>query len=589
MKKWIRWQGLGIFFVLVVLFSVIWFLLVDRAVEKLIERSGTKALGAKVELDKADVSLLPPGLKLVRLQVTNPDAPMRNAVEIANIAMALDPFPLLRRKVIIEEMALDGVRFNTARKTSGAVKTTPGAGPMSQAPPSAEAQKGSLPGKCGKFSLPDFKAIDVKKILDTEELASLKQIKDFQAVIQSEKDQWQAKLSALPGAEQFSEYKKKIDGMKSGKGGFGGLLGAAADVSVMKKQIQNDLNQIKSARSQLDAKTASFNGRFKRLKGISDLDVGRLKEKYMPSAAGMQNMGLLLFGDHLCQWSQKALKWYQKIKPHLKKGAQKEASKDAAAPLRGKGLDVRFTEKAPLPDFLIKTAQAGLILSMGDVRGTIRNITPDQDILGAPLTFTFLGEKLQNIGLLKLDGSVDHTRPSAPRQNVNLLLRALQIKDAPLSDASTLPMILKEAKATFKMNAALAENRINAHINADLESVNVSSSAAADTTLLAQSITAALADIRQIAAEADVTGPLHDYQLDIRSNLDAVVKQAVEKAIKQKITQFEKELRGGIMAKVKTPLGETQASLNGFGDIRKQLTRRLDMGGGLLKGVNLSF
>ncbi len=47
---------------------------------------------------------------------------MKNAIEAARISMALDSGMLLRRKVIISEMSLDGIQLNTARKTSGAIK-----------------------------------------------------------------------------------------------------------------------------------------------------------------------------------------------------------------------------------------------------------------------------------------------------------------------------------------------------------------------------------------------------------------------------------------------------------------------------------
>ena len=125
MGRWIRWQGVVAFVVVAGLVAAVWFLLVDRAVERLIEQAGTAAVGAKVELDQADITLIPLGVTLSRLQVTNPDEPMTNAVEIARIAGSLDGLNLLRRKVIIEEVALDGVRFHTQRTTSGALTEQP--------------------------------------------------------------------------------------------------------------------------------------------------------------------------------------------------------------------------------------------------------------------------------------------------------------------------------------------------------------------------------------------------------------------------------------------------------------------------------
>ena len=99
--KWIRWQGLITFLALTVIVAFIWFFFIDSYVERMIEKTGTKANGAKVELDNADLTLFPAGLRITGLQVTNPDKPMVNAVEIKKIAMSLDGLNLLRRKVVM--------------------------------------------------------------------------------------------------------------------------------------------------------------------------------------------------------------------------------------------------------------------------------------------------------------------------------------------------------------------------------------------------------------------------------------------------------------------------------------------------------
>ena len=122
MAKWIRWWGLGAFVVIAAILGCAWFFLVDGWVKYLIEEAGTEAVGAKVELDAADLTLFPAGLTLSRLQVTNPKTPMTNAVEMAKVTMGLDGLNLLRHKVIVEEMALEGVRLGTPRATSGATR-----------------------------------------------------------------------------------------------------------------------------------------------------------------------------------------------------------------------------------------------------------------------------------------------------------------------------------------------------------------------------------------------------------------------------------------------------------------------------------
>ncbi len=96
MMQWIRWQGLLAFLLVVGVLAGIWFLVIDGVIERAIEQTGTKLVGARVDLEAADLSLFPLGLTLTGLHVTNPDSPMTNAVQAERISFLVDPGPLLR-------------------------------------------------------------------------------------------------------------------------------------------------------------------------------------------------------------------------------------------------------------------------------------------------------------------------------------------------------------------------------------------------------------------------------------------------------------------------------------------------------------
>ena len=151
MGKWIRWWGLGAFVVVAAILGCVWIFFIDGWVKNLIEDAGTNALGAKVELDAADLTLFPAGLTLTRIQVTDPKQPMINAVEMATVSMGLDGLNLLRRKIIVEEMTLEGVRLGTPRITSGAIKDVP-----------AEEEESEM----FSINLPSLEIPDVKNILE---------------------------------------------------------------------------------------------------------------------------------------------------------------------------------------------------------------------------------------------------------------------------------------------------------------------------------------------------------------------------------------------------------------------------------------
>ena len=119
LAKQIRIKGLLGFAILVLVLALFWLVLVDGIVRRQIERTGTAMVGARVELKGLNLTLFPAGVELTGLKVTDPEHPMKNAVEVQSISFGIDGAKLWGKKVIIEEMKVAGVRFNTERRSSG--------------------------------------------------------------------------------------------------------------------------------------------------------------------------------------------------------------------------------------------------------------------------------------------------------------------------------------------------------------------------------------------------------------------------------------------------------------------------------------
>ncbi|MBI3603051.1 MAG: TIGR03545 family protein [Nitrospirae bacterium] len=400
---WVRWWGLAVFVAVAAASAAFWFVFLDHFVKRMIEQTGTRLVGAKVELVAADVALFPLGLTLTGLQVTDPDEPMTNAVEVARIAMTLDGFNLIRRKVIIEEMALEGLRLGTSRKTSGAVSQQ-----------FDKANKGVLEKLAEKVSLPSFEVPDIKTIMAGADLESVKLAESLRAEIQAEQDNWKKRLADLPDKAKLNDYKTRIERLKSsGKGGVGGILGVVGEVAAIQKDLERDLASIQRAKAEFDTKLTSLKQRVDQAVQAPQEDVRRLQEKYSLSPQGLANMSGVLLAGQSGAWVRKGVVWYGKMQPVLARVKERQQGHEVVKPVRGKGVDVRFKEQAPLPDFLIRLSKVSAQLDVGDVSGRIENITPDQDILGLPLTFSFAGEKLKGVQSLHFAGTLNHVLPES--------------------------------------------------------------------------------------------------------------------------------------------------------------------------------
>ena len=568
-QGWIRWPGLIVFVLTTGLILGVWLLVVDVVVKRLIEHTGTKVVGAKVELGAADLSLFPLGLTLTRLQVTNPDEPMTNAVEVARIAFTMDALNLLRRKVIIEEMAMAGMQFHTPRATSGAV---------------AKPVESQTAASKSAFSLPSVQLRDPKEILKNEDLKSLKIAESARTEVQAAKDRWQKQLAGLPDKAKFADYKKRVDGLKSaGKGGLGGMLGGAGEALKLQEDIRKDLTQIQNAKKDFEETMTTLRRRTDEAIRAPEEDLRRLADKYSLSPGGLGNAGGMLLGGQLGDWTRASLRWYRKLQPfYARYTEQKKAEVEVVKPVRGKGMDVRFKEHAPLPDFLIRLTHASVEVPQGIIKGKIRNITPDQPILGAPLTFEFSADKMQGLQSVELDGALNHVNPSKPTDQANVRLRGYKIGPLTLAEGTQFPMVLKQGAADLDLRATVSGEALKAALSAKLQSVQMASGAKSEGAV-AQAVSSALADIHGFSLKADVTGTLDDYDVQLSSDLDRVLGDVVKKQLQGQIAKVEGELRAAIMEKVNGPLGDLKTNLGGLDGIASELTSRLNLGNELLQ------
>ena len=572
MGKWIRWQGVVAFVVVTGLLAFVWFLLVDTWVQRAIERAGTAAVGAKVELDAADLSLIPLGLTLTRLQVTNPDEPMTNAVEIAKITGTLETLELLRRKVIIDALTVDGMRFNTQRRTSGAIATAP--------KEKAEPSEG-----VGGISLPSVEINDPKEILakELDNLQSLKLAETLQAEVQAEKDKWKQQIASLPDKAKLNEYKQRIEKLKSaGKGGLSGVLGGIQEVKAIQEELRRDLDRIKSVKTGLEQTVSSLKTRVNDVARLPQEDVKRLMEKYSVSGQGLANVTRVLFRGPLADYVQAAVRWHQRLEPFISRPTEQKAKAEVVKPLRGKGVDVRFPERAPLPEWLIRTSRVSLEIPAGAISGEVKNITAEQHVLGAPLTFAFSGQNLKGIDAIKLDGTINRVDRATPQDTAHLKLAAYQLDQLKLGGEQA-PISLTQGIADLDVRAALRESSLDAAITSKVRGARIEAGKGLAPGPVGEAIAGALADVKAFQVKADVTGTQNQFDMKVESDLDEVLKQAVGKQAKAQVAKLEGRLRAAIDEKVAPQLVEIRSKLGGFDPLIQDLAGRLNFGQDILK------
>jgi uncharacterized protein (TIGR03545 family) len=556
--------------------ALIWFVVVDWVVEITIESQGTKAVGARVDVAGADLSLFPAGIEIRGLQVTNPDSPMSNALDVRRIYSDIELKPLIRRKVIIDNLRMEGIQINTPRKTSGAV-----AGGKQATGTQAAPMPPWLGKMCAGESITPFSIPSVKDIMASEKLQSLELARQLSARIDTARSQWQQRLKDLPTREQLETYQTRLEKLKSKGGGLQALLGSASEVKQLNDDLRKDLGRLEKARNEYRAELQNLEKESSLLTKAPYEDVRRLKAKYAVSTEGLANLSRLLFGPSVCRWLQEGYQWYARLKPYLGGRPQKETK-----PL------VKATGPAPkkgdLPDFLIRNLHVDALLNTGHFTGEATDITSDPEILGKPLAFKFLGRQMQQVQSINMDGVLNFIQPGNPRHHVKLLVQKLGLDHLQLGDPEGLPLLITKALADVNMNLDLAGPKLDALAMARVEDVRMAVEKAAGSEL-SGALADAVSSVTHFALTAIVKGNDPDYTARIKSDLDPLLRKAVGQIIATATSKFESQLHAAIAEKTQGPLKDAQNRLGTLTGLGGEFSQRLDFGNSLLKNIKLPF
>jgi uncharacterized protein (TIGR03545 family) len=565
--RWLRPRGLVLFAGTVVVLVGCGWLLADTLVRRAVEAAGTALVGARVELEAADVGLFPPRLGLTGLAVTNPDAPLTNAVEVADARLRLDGGALLGGRLVVDAMGVEGVRFDTPRTRSGALARHP----------KAPGEKG--PG----LPLPAFSLPDVGTILKDNPLQSVAEGEALAKDLKAARAGWEDRLKTLPGRDRLDAYRTRAQAIdKERKGGLEGVVKAARDAAALKADVDKDLKTLRQAGDALQTDLATYRRRTEAVAAAPAAEAKRLVQRYQQG--GALGLGTAFLEPTAARWADTALAWYRRLEPLASRAARAvrtEGGSRAVRPLHGAGVDVTFPESRPLPGFLVREATVWVQLAGGRLAGRVRDLTPEPEVLGRPLTFAFAGDPVGNLGSVRVEGTVNRVDPTHPDDRFSLRLSGVRVRDLALARGGPLPVTLAEGAANVQVTGTRRGDALDVNLKADLSGARFTTEAGPGET--AKALAQALSGVRQATVQAALTGTLAAPRVSVRSDLDRVVAGALGAVAEARARALEADLTAEIRTRVEGRLAEARdgvAALDGqvagpLGDRRQALEKVL--------------
>ena len=537
--KIFRWIGLVVFIVLAGGVSVFCLFFLDSIIKSNVEEKGSEALKSQIEMNSLSTSFNNQAIDIQSLAVANPDNLMQNMVEVSAIRFNVDAGQAVYKKLIIDEMAVEGIRLKSDRKTK-AKSYKPKGDVKGDSSSSASSEDG---GAKSDFSFAS--GLDVKspeEILKSETLETLEAVESSKKQLQDLKVKWEEKIKNEFSPQAVEDIKKRILELKekAKKPDLGNIQGLTSEFQAVRNEIQSKLDSIPKLKEDLQNDIAQSKKMVADLKSLPQKDFDRLKKKYSLSADGGGNLvGTLLKGP-VKEKLDKFWKYYRMISPYLSGGDKKEKTAEETY-VRGVGVWIPFRQITFMPDFLVRKASLSMNLFDTNIAGNLQDLSDNQKLYGKPAILNFLSKEDDRFDQFSLQMQLDRTKAEA-QDSINGEVRALKLEKVEAGDGMTIDKGLANLSGVVKV---VGENQLSGTLQANLSQLAMSIPAKEGDEIF-NAVAKVLGDVKAFMIAVSIDGTLEDYELKINSNLNNIISGAVKNLVADKAKEFASSLKASI-------------------------------------------
>lgn len=542
MSKWIRWWGLGVFLVIVLL----WWLFIDSIVKLAIESAGSEAVGAKVELAAADLQLSPLGLTLHSLAVTNPELPMENLLQAQQIELSLDSAALLGRKIIITDMTATGLAFNTARKSSGALSTRK---KTKQQKDDGAGFGASLPG----LDLPDPDTIIAERRDEID-----REIESIQSNLSALENKWKKKQDELPDKNKLDAYQQRWDELKDAN-----MLQRVAGIKKLRDDIKDDLDLIESLDDDLKQDMKTVKSELKRAQKLP----GEQADKLL-NDVGLGEGGFIrsLFGKEIGTWVNRGTALLQQI------SSDSESTAEPPKPPRGEGRWIEFAAADPIPDFLLQNGKLQGALPIAgqtiEFDGTLANLTHQPKRWKLPATLAMKGSSAEGASFT-LNGLSDH-RGTQASDSLDYQLQQLPLLDLALSGNEQLSLLLQSGLLNSLGKLQLNDGQLQLTTDTQLQQLAIETQSS-ESGKMVELVSQALQSVDGFDLQVNGSGSIAEPDISISSSLD----QMLQKSLSSQLGEQTAELKQQLSSRINSEYGDQLTAIGEQGEFFDQIKQQL--------------
>jgi uncharacterized protein (TIGR03545 family) len=577
-----RWKAIGpLLFFLLIIVLLAW-VFAEPIAKDTTEEASTELLGTQVDVAKLDLFPKDAAVNLRALQVADPFALTRNLLEADEIRLKLNPAALAEKKIVIENLSLQGMRFGTTRKKPA--RRVKGGGFAPKVYQAVEQWT-------KQFNVPLLSLTPIDTIrqlaLNPSQLTTIREAQALLARTDSTRkalEQGFQQLDIRPtldSARAQAERLGKTDPKTLGPDGTRQAI----------ESVRQTLKQLEDAKKRLEVLERNTQTAVRFLgQGARQLDQARLKDfafakslLKLPTFSAPE-IGSAFFGQVSIDRFKQALYWAELAQQYMPPGL---LPRPAPGPqrLRASGSTIEFPREKEFPRFLLEQGQIDFSIGgaspvQGAYAATVRGLTSTPALYGRPAVISArrraAGSALASIDI---DAVINHvtsrTHDSADARLRGIKLPSFDLPGVPFRvepgmGSSNLTFSMKNAGAELLGRWAIRSDQVKWAVDTVGRRLN-------DLEQLVFRVVSGLANLEVVA---EVTGSVASPKLSVSSNLDKAIASRIEAVMGEELAKAERMVRAKVdslvankMEPVKRQIASVQAEATKRIEVEKQ---RLD-------------
>jgi uncharacterized protein (TIGR03545 family) len=570
--KLFRWKAIVPLGVLLVLLAVGWYLFLDRIVERRVELTGAELVGARVDVASADVRLGEGTIVLRGLQVTNPDRPMTNLFEAEEIVVNVRVVPLLEKKLLIDTVALRGMRFGTERAESGALDNLPpGSGRLWR-----EIDQWSRSVRVPPLTLETLGQVVNLDAIRAESLQTLSRARAIKRFGDSLGGRWEQELRRLDPRPVLDSTRTLIAQLQAANPTQLGIVG----VTNLVNAARTNLTAVRGLRGRVTALDSTARGeltevraRFDALTGAKAADLAYARGLLKLPTLEAPEMSPAIFGEVGLAWMRPVLYWVRQADRYLPPGLSPRRFAGPKRP-RAAGTTVLFPKRFGYPRFLLEHGEAtfeigGAGAGAGAYGLELTGLTSDPALIGRPFELRAARtEARRGPTELRVAAQLDH-RTQPGRDSVEARVAGIRL---PTFDLKALGARLDLGQGTTELTLRRDGDQIDGRwswrsTNATWSRLSGSAALAGDALRLGSRQWAedllwrTVSGVRAVDVDVRISGDLRRPALSVRSNIGQVVAQSLRQELGQEVQRIEAQLRARVDSLVQSEVQRARESV----------------------------